>query len=105
MAFFRRNGLTSKAIRAQTGRWAQIDCYVDSEIEADGPGLALAVVADRTFKTLSSMSAEPGACQRCLPECRLMAPEPSLTAPPASPLSARARQSECYGSPGESERN
>jgi len=45
MAFFRRTGSTSKANRADAARSAEIDDYVDSKIEADGPGLALAVVA------------------------------------------------------------
>ncbi len=45
MAFLKRTQSTSKAIRAQTERSAQIDDYVAGQIEADGPGLALAVVA------------------------------------------------------------
>jgi len=48
MAFFRRTGSTAKAIRADAARSAQIDDYADSEIEADGPGFALAVVAGGT---------------------------------------------------------
>src|SRR6266540_1522470 len=45
MAFLKRTRLTSKAIRAHAERSAQIDDYVASQIEADGPGLALAVIA------------------------------------------------------------
>ena len=48
MAFFRRTGSTAKAIRADAARSAEIDDYADSEIEADGPGFALAVVARGT---------------------------------------------------------
>ena len=48
MAFFRRSGSTAKAIRADAARSAEIDDYADSEIEADGPGFALAVVARGT---------------------------------------------------------
>jgi CubicO group peptidase (beta-lactamase class C family) len=48
MAFLRRTQLTSKAIRARPERSAQIDDYVAGQIEEDGPGLALAVVADGT---------------------------------------------------------
>ena len=48
MAFFRRTGSTAKAIRTDAGRSAEIDDYADSEIEADGPGFALAVVARGT---------------------------------------------------------
>ena len=48
MAFFRRTGSTAKAIRADAGRSAEINDYADSEIEADGPGFALAVVAEGT---------------------------------------------------------
>jgi CubicO group peptidase (beta-lactamase class C family) len=46
MAFFKRTRPTTNAIRAHAARSAQIDDYVDGEIAADGPGLALAVVAD-----------------------------------------------------------
>jgi len=46
MAFLNRSRSTAKAIRAHAERSAQIDDYVDDEIEAVGPGLALAVVAD-----------------------------------------------------------
>ena len=48
MAFFRRTGSTAKTIRADAARSADIDDYADSEIEADGPGFALAVVARGT---------------------------------------------------------
>ena len=48
MAFFRRSGSTAKAIRADAARSAEIDDYADNEIEADGPGFALAVVAGGT---------------------------------------------------------
>jgi CubicO group peptidase (beta-lactamase class C family) len=48
MAFFRRTGSTAKAIRTDAARSAEIDDYADSEIEADGPGFALAVVARGT---------------------------------------------------------
>ncbi len=48
MAFFRRTASTAKAIRADAARSAEIDDYADSEIEADGPGFALAVVARGT---------------------------------------------------------
>ncbi|HSP51175.1 MAG TPA: serine hydrolase domain-containing protein, partial [Pseudolabrys sp.] len=45
MAFLKRTQSTSRAIRAHAERSAQIDDYVASQIEADGPGFALAVVA------------------------------------------------------------
>ncbi len=45
MAFFRRTASTAKAIRADAERSGEIDDYADSEIEADSPGLGLAVVA------------------------------------------------------------
>jgi CubicO group peptidase (beta-lactamase class C family) len=48
MAFLKRARSTSKAVRARTQRSAQIDDYVASQIEAGGPGLALAVVANGT---------------------------------------------------------
>lgn len=48
MAFLKRTRSTSKGIRAHPGRSAQIDDYVASQIETDGPGLALAVVASGT---------------------------------------------------------
>ena len=48
MAFFRRTGSTAKAVRADAERSGEIDDYADSEIEADGPGFALAVVAEGT---------------------------------------------------------
>ncbi len=48
MAFFRRTASTAKAIRADAERSGEIDDYADSEIEADGPGFALAVVAEGT---------------------------------------------------------
>jgi D-alanyl-D-alanine carboxypeptidase len=46
MAFFRRTGSTAKTVRADASRSAQIDDYVDSEVEADDPGLTLAVMAE-----------------------------------------------------------
>jgi CubicO group peptidase (beta-lactamase class C family) len=45
MAFLKRTRSTSKSIRAHAERSARIDDCVASHIEADGPGLALAVVA------------------------------------------------------------
>jgi CubicO group peptidase (beta-lactamase class C family) len=48
MAFRQRAQSTSKAIRAQRERSAQIDDYVASQIGVNCPGLALAVVADGT---------------------------------------------------------
>ncbi len=49
MAFPKRTPSTSQAIRARPGRSAQIDEYVGSQIEPDGPGLALAAVANGTL--------------------------------------------------------
>ena len=46
MIFLQRAQSRSKAVRVQRPRSAQIDDHVASQIEADGPGLALAVVAD-----------------------------------------------------------
>jgi CubicO group peptidase (beta-lactamase class C family) len=48
MAFLKRLWSASRAPRAHAERSAQIDDYIASQIEADGPGLALAVVADGT---------------------------------------------------------
>ena len=48
MAFLKRTRPTPKAIRGHAERSAQIDDYVASQIEADGPGLALAVVDSGT---------------------------------------------------------
>ncbi len=48
MAFLKRTRPMPKAIRAHAERSAQIDDYVASQIETDGPGIALAVVASGT---------------------------------------------------------
>jgi CubicO group peptidase (beta-lactamase class C family) len=48
MAFLKRTPSTSKTIRADAERSGQIDDCVADEIEADGPGLALAVIARGT---------------------------------------------------------
>jgi CubicO group peptidase (beta-lactamase class C family) len=48
MALLRRTQPAPKAIRAHAKRSAQIDDYVASQIEADGPGVAVAVVASGT---------------------------------------------------------
>jgi CubicO group peptidase (beta-lactamase class C family) len=45
MAFFKRAQPAPTGIRADAGRSAGIDDYVAGQIEADGPGLALAVIA------------------------------------------------------------
>jgi CubicO group peptidase (beta-lactamase class C family) len=48
MAFFKRARSTSKGIRADPERSAEIDDYLSDEIEDDDPGLALAVVGRGT---------------------------------------------------------
>jgi CubicO group peptidase (beta-lactamase class C family) len=48
MAFPKHTQSTPKAIRAHGRRLLQIDSYAAGQIEADGPGLALAVVAGGT---------------------------------------------------------
>jgi CubicO group peptidase (beta-lactamase class C family) len=48
MAFFKRTQPMPTAIRAHAERSAKVDDYVASQIEADGPGIALAVVASGT---------------------------------------------------------
>jgi CubicO group peptidase (beta-lactamase class C family) len=48
MTFLKRTRPTANAIRADAKRSGQIDDYVLSQIEADGPGIALAVVASGT---------------------------------------------------------
>jgi CubicO group peptidase (beta-lactamase class C family) len=48
MALLKRGSSTSKPVRAQAQRSGKIDNYVASQIEAHGPGLALAVVASGT---------------------------------------------------------
>ena len=46
MAFFRRSSPAPAGVRADAERSAEIDDYVAGETEAEGPGLALAVVAN-----------------------------------------------------------
>ena len=48
MAFLKRTQSTPQAVRVDPGRSARIDDCVVDQIDADGPGLALAVVADGT---------------------------------------------------------
>lgn len=52
MAFLNR-APAPNAIRADAGRSAEIDEYIAEQIDADGPGLALAVIADGTVAHLA----------------------------------------------------